>query len=124
MSRYSVTVRGSAYLNSNRVRHHYDTGRLVKEWRENAKGAALAAKLPTLQRAHVFAYVQFRDGRRHDAGNWYPTAKACVDGMIDAGLLPDDADAHLVGPDMRPHPDVSRVPTIVFEIRDLEAVAE
>ena len=30
-----------------------------------------------------------------------PTLKALVDGLVDAGLLPDDDARHLQGPDMR-----------------------
>ncbi len=41
------------------------------------------------------------DGRRRDVANLAPTIKALVDGAIDAGVLPDDDDKHLVGPDLR-----------------------
>jgi hypothetical protein len=34
-------------------------------------------------------------------GNYYPTAKAILDGLVDAGVLPDDNDDHVTGPDMR-----------------------
>ncbi|MFD5856079.1 hypothetical protein [Streptomyces chartreusis] len=37
--------------------------------------------------------------RKRDPGNWVPTAKRSVDGLVtDAGLLPDDNQEFLVGP--------------------------
>ena len=38
------------------------------------------------------------DRRRRDRHNLAPTVKAMMDGLIDAGLLPDDADRYLDGP--------------------------
>lgn len=29
------------------------------------------------------------------AANAYPAVKACIDGLVDAGILPDDPDPHL-----------------------------
>lgn len=34
---------------------------------------------------------------RYDPGNLYPTAKACVDGIVDAGLLDADDWVHVDG---------------------------
>ena len=55
-----------------------------------------------MQRAHVTVAIGWPDKRRRDAHNLIPTIKACIDGFVDAGVLPDDSDAHLVGPDLRP----------------------
>ena len=54
-----------------------------------------------MTRAHCFCYLSFGDNRRRDANNYWPTAKAAIDGFVDAKLLPDDDHLHLVGPDMR-----------------------
>lgn len=53
------------------------------------------------QRANCTAWLTFPDGRRRDAHNWTPTAKALIDGAVDAGLIPDDSTEYLTGPDMR-----------------------
>ena len=77
--------------------------------------AARAARVPRLERAHVLAEYQPPDGRRRDPANWYPSFKACIDGLIDAGVLPDDDAAHLDGPDMRlgePYPKGRLVLTV------------
>lgn len=93
-----------------------------RTWRTAAQIHARQAKLPQLQRAHIEVTIQFRDNRRRDIANWHPTAKAIVDGLIDYGLLPDDDDRHLIGPDMRRGP-VAAVPgwgLVTVTIRALE----
>lgn len=80
------------------------THRIIAEWRTCAGYAALRAHLPTLARAYMLAEFRFPDRRRRDPANWYPTVKACIDGIVDAGVLPDDSHDRLIGPDMRMGP--------------------
>lgn len=54
-----------------------------------------------LQFARIVAHLTYPDKRQRDAQNAHLTTKALVDGLIDYGVLPDDNDAHLVGPDHR-----------------------
>lgn len=63
--------------------------------------ASASSRCPSLERARLVAWVRFPDGRRRDLHNYMPTLKALVDGLVDAGLLPDDDARHLQGPDMR-----------------------
>ena len=51
-----------------------------------------------LTRARVEFEFAYPDRRRRDRSNLAPTVKALMDGLIDAGLLPDDADRFLDGP--------------------------
>lgn len=89
------------FLNSNE-RAHWARRRDVTEWyRSEACEAAKTANLQPVDRAHLTAVVSFGDNRRRDVANVYPTVKACVDGLVDAGLLLDDNDRYVVGPDMR-----------------------
>lgn len=60
-------------------------------------------RLEPLGRAHLTVRVGWPDKRRRDVANLSPTIKALIDGIVDAGLLPDDDDRHLVGPDLRPY---------------------
>ena len=55
-----------------------------------------------MQRAHLTVYIAAPTARRRDAANLHPTVKALLDGMVAYGVLPDDSDAYLVGPDLRP----------------------
>lgn len=50
-----------------------------------------------LARARVVFEVAYPDRRRRDRHNLAPTIKAVLDGLIDAGLLPDDSDGYLDG---------------------------
>lgn len=88
-------------LNANERTHWARRSRLSREWRERTCWLAKGGGIPPLQRASVVIYIAFGDNRRRDVGNYQPTAKAIVDGLVDAGVLPDDDDAHLEGPDLR-----------------------
>jgi hypothetical protein len=57
--------------------------------------------VPQLDAAYVMALVSFGSPRRRDAHNVAPTIKACVDGLVDARVIPDDSDRYLIGPDIR-----------------------
>lgn len=72
-----------------------------RAWRDAANVYARAARVPKLGRAHILAELRFRDSRRRDAHNYYPTIKAVVDGLVDYGLLDDDSTEYLLGPDLR-----------------------
>lgn len=97
---------GKKWITANQRTHWRATAPMVKQWREVA--AWRARKVPTLQRAHVVVEVRFSDKRRRDPGNWAPTAKAVVDGLVDAGVFPDDNYQHVIGPDMRLGPHVTK----------------
>jgi hypothetical protein len=94
---------GTLLINANQNIHWRDRAKLVKALRQTAWAIARRDKLPALQRAHVF-YVFHPDtkgDRRRDSGNWSPSAKAAIDGLVDAGVLPDDNHTRLLGPDPR-----------------------
>ena len=46
------------------------------------------------------ATLTFAGRHRRDIANWYPTCKAGLDGVVDAGFLDDDDTAHVDGPHM------------------------
>jgi crossover junction endodeoxyribonuclease RusA len=84
-------------------RGHWATrARLTKAWRHSAHMYARLAALPKgLGRVHITAAVIKSTARAYDAHNLNPTAKAVIDGLVDYGLTVDDANAYVVGPDMR-----------------------
>lgn len=88
-------------LNSNQRLHWRTKNKHIKVIRGLAADAAREVGVPPLQRAHIYAEYLPTDRRRRDPANWAPSAKAAVDGLVDAGVLPDDDDKHLIGPDMR-----------------------
>jgi hypothetical protein len=103
-------------LNSNDRLHWQVKRKRTAAWRARAHVAAIQAGRPKLDRAHVTATIHPLTRRKFDAGNFYPTVKACIDGIVgDTGLLPDDDNAHLVGPDIDPG-DKAEAFTVVLVI--------
>jgi crossover junction endodeoxyribonuclease RusA len=94
----------AAFINANDRMHYAPKAKLTKAWRDAARDAILSGFYPDhYERAHITFAIRFPDNRRRDVGNFFPTAKACVDGLVEANLLNDDSDNHIVGPDMRRH---------------------
>ncbi|WJV48932.1 hypothetical protein [Streptomyces flavofungini] len=50
---------------------------------------------------HIIGVLHPQNRQRRDPANWYPSFKACVDGLVDQGILEDDDHTRVVGPDMR-----------------------
>lgn len=88
------------WLNSNDRRHRMADAKITKAWRL-ATSLACRNIGPLNWPVEITAHIWKPRNNRYDPGNLYPTAKACVDGLVDAGLLPDDDHTHVTGPDMR-----------------------
>lgn len=73
----------------------------TKAWRTYTERLARTSGIPRLERAWIVAEIAFGDKRSRDAANWSPTAKAIVDGLVDAGMFADDNTTHVIGPDLR-----------------------
>ena len=92
------------WLNSNQRLHRMVHAKRTAAWRAAGKAAAEAHPgwVPFDVPVRIVCTVHKTRGGRWDAGNLYPTAKALVDGIVvDAGLLPDDSNEYVIGPDMR-----------------------
>lgn len=80
-------------LNMNHRTHWRTRWSVTKQWRTAAAQVALLLG-PPAKRAHGFSFVRLiipvPDRRRRDPGNLTPLTKACVDGLVDAGIWPDD----------------------------------
>lgn len=63
----------------------------VREWRRAFALLATAAKIPPLGPCEVIVRTYLPDRRgTHDVGACYPAYKAAQDGLVDAGVWPDD----------------------------------
>jgi crossover junction endodeoxyribonuclease RusA len=60
----------------------------VKRVRADVK--ALAMGIPAQAAIHVRLHYQPYDSRRRDSDNLVATLKPCIDGLVDAGIVPDD----------------------------------
>ncbi len=47
---------------------------------------------------HVAAFIGYPRGGKADPANAAPTVKALIDGLVDAGVWPDDDHTHVIGP--------------------------
>lgn len=109
-------------INDTKKAHFRVTGPKKVALRAAAKEAA--SGIPHMTRARVICFVTREVNgpkERWDPANWYPSAKACVDGFTDAGLWPDDSILHVIGPDMRGVPGRREKPygRLIFRVIDL-----
>ncbi|MFE2034248.1 hypothetical protein ACFXBB_13525 [Streptomyces scopuliridis] len=105
-------------LNSNQRLHHHRRADITRVLRRAAWAAS--RELPFLERAHIVGVLHPKDRQRRDPANWYPSFKACVDGLVDQGVLDDDDHTRVVGPDMRIGHVVSGS-RLVLHVRELAA---
>ena len=110
---------GMPLLNANRRPHWAAKAKLTRALREAALVCARRDQVPPLKRAHIVAEYRPPDRRRRDVHNLFPSAKAAIDGVVDAGVLTDDADQYLIGPDMRLGP-VEQGGRLVLHIQEIE----
>lgn len=88
---------GTPLLNANQRLHWAEKGTRTRILRHSTWALARQAKLPQLARARVvFEYRPPNLSRRRDAGNLAPSGKACLDGLTDAKVWPDDDSRHVV----------------------------
>ena len=98
----TIDIPAPMWQTSNQRLHHMERARRTKHVRTLAGWLGRKQLSPITGRVHVIAHVSAPKKSHADVGNTYPTIKACVDGALtDAGILPDDDDDHLIGPDMR-----------------------
>lgn len=68
-------------------------GVFVEAWRRAAWAAAVQIGQPAVRRrpaSWVTVSLPVADRRRRDPHNFAPTMKAIIDGLVDAGVWPDD----------------------------------
>ena len=95
---------GLPLLNANRSRreHWATVRRTAKAIREAACVVARSQRIPLIERARIVYVIHpSPQTRKRDPGNWAESAKAAVDGLVDAGIFEDDNSDHVIGPDPR-----------------------
>jgi len=108
----------AAFINSNERLHHMAKAKLTKAWRSAVEAETRRIMNGPLRTpVRILAKIHKTGNRRWDPNNLAPTTKACVDGMVDAGLIPDDSWREVEGPD---HRRGSAMPdAITFTIEEL-----
>lgn len=82
--------------NAHRRLAPHDRARVDREWRDAFAMLARAQRIPRLELVAVDAWPIWPNRRSlPDPGNAYPVVKAALDGIVDAGVIPDDTGAHV-----------------------------
>ena len=83
--------------NAERRWHYHKRAQMVRDARARWAWHALAARVPRLDRIRVEAQPMSKDRRwRPDVAACYPSVKAAIDGLVDARVIPDDDDRHVL----------------------------
>lgn len=86
-------------VNKERTQHWSARSSVTKEWREAYGWLARAEKLPcdgSIGACHIDAVPLTTTRRRQDVGACLPVVKAAIDGLVDAGVWPDDNPDHVL----------------------------
>lgn len=90
------------FINTNKRYNRFFKADLTKQWRTTTGLLAKQQELPAMDSpVRIIAHIWKPRGGRYDPNNWADTTKACVDGLVDAGMLPDDSHREVIGPDHR-----------------------
>lgn len=96
--RYEITDRVKPWTaNAERTWHYHKRADLVRQTRERFAWLTLQQRIPLLDKIIVIAEPHVRTGRSvPDVGACFPTVKAAIDGIVDAGVLINDTPDHLI----------------------------
>lgn len=100
---FSLTLYGKRPISLNQERSAHFAARIkdTKWWREGFADAAIMARIPRLEACNIVVEPVLENRRWQDTGACFPSAKAAIDGLIDARVIDDDT------------PDI--VPSITFK---------
>lgn len=76
--------------------HRMEAMRVTREWRQWAWAAAKQAKVGRHDKIAVTVQSRLRGKRSRDVASEQTVAKACVDGLADAGVIVNDTPDHLL----------------------------
>lgn len=80
-------------IHKRRTNQRYpDTAKKVEALRSAAYREAKAQPFMPFARCRIRCIFRAPNNRRRDVANLYPSFKACIDGLVDAGVMRDDHD--------------------------------
>lgn len=92
----TADVPAALWLSMNQRLHWAEKGRRTRALRQ--LGSIVAANVPEHGTTHVAAFIGYPRNGKSDPANAAPTVKALIDGMVDAGVWPDDDSTFVLGP--------------------------
>lgn len=83
-------------------KHFHERRRITENWRTTFGWLARQARVPKLSAAVITVGQGVRHGTTlPDVGACFPAAKAAIDGLVDAGVLPNDTPQYVRRPGLR-----------------------
>jgi crossover junction endodeoxyribonuclease RusA len=83
-------------LSANDRLHYRERAKRTEKLRSEAYKAAKATPFIPFGKVRIRCLYRAPDNRRRDVANWYPSWKACLDGVVEAGVLKDDNDKYVL----------------------------
>lgn len=77
--------------NAERAGNRWERATLTKQWRSAFQLLAKSERIPPMEWITVTVEPHQKGGRLQDVGACNPAVKAAIDGLVDAGVLPDDS---------------------------------
>ena len=123
MTAQGIAIRITArdWWTSNHRLSRFDEARRTKAVRMTA-GWLAKLHLEPMTACNVTATIHTPTNRRFDAPNAYPMVKAAVDGIVDAGVLPDDDDTVIECMSFRRGPKTGEKDIYVLDIELAEVL--
>lgn len=78
-------------VNAERKGNRWGRADHVREWREAFAWIARQQRVPKMRWVRVTVQPYQKRGKLQDVAACLPSAKAAIDGIVDAGVLPDDS---------------------------------
>jgi len=94
----TFTIPADLWLSANQRMHWAPKSKRTKRLRFMAYATCRPKLLAEVGTCHVAAFIGYPRNGKADPANAAPTVKALIDGMVDAGVWPDDDHTHVIGP--------------------------
>lgn len=107
---WTLTIDGFEPLSLNDRTHRMARAQLTAEWVGEVVTLVKAERIPRLQRIHVRLEAHPPIRRRRDRDNLAATLKPCIDGLVRAGVVPDDTPDRVVAELPTVHPPAELEP--------------
>lgn len=93
----TFTIPADLWLSANQRMHWAPKAKATRALRELGRAQGFRVRT-TDQPTHVAAFIGYPSNGKADPANSAPTVKALIDGMVDAGVWPDDDSTYVIGP--------------------------
>lgn len=103
MNTITFTIPANLWLSANDRRHWADKAKRTRDLRSLGYAGSVFNTSPGYDvfpfgTTHVAAFIGYPRNGKADPANAAPTVKALIDGMVDAGVWPDDDSTYVIGP--------------------------